>query len=171
MSTSTDLKNFIIAKGTKAQITQAYSDGVIGDTDFAIATDEDLLDDKANKDLSNLSNGLSNTICTTPATTTSSASSAKPAVVIENYRNGKNWYRIYSDKWCEQGGESNGNYQTITLLKPFADTNYTLETLPLTDNTTTASAWNIGYFCGVRVSASQIKIGTTGSWFACGYIS
>lgn len=52
MSTSTDLKNFIIAKGTKAQITQAYSDGIIGDTDFAIATDEVYAD----TDLTNLSN-------------------------------------------------------------------------------------------------------------------
>lgn len=40
MTTSTDLKTFKIAKGTKAQIVTAYNNGDIGDTDFAIATDE-----------------------------------------------------------------------------------------------------------------------------------
>lgn len=40
MTTSTDLKTFKIAKGTKAQIITAYNNGDIGDTDFAIATDE-----------------------------------------------------------------------------------------------------------------------------------
>ena len=40
MTTSIDLKTFKIAKGTKAQIVTAYNNGDIGDTDFAIATDE-----------------------------------------------------------------------------------------------------------------------------------
>lgn len=44
MTTSTDLKTFKIAKGTKAQIVTAYNNGDIGDTDFAIATDEDYAD-------------------------------------------------------------------------------------------------------------------------------
>ncbi len=52
MTTSTDLKTFKIAKGTKAQIVTAYNNGDIGDTDFAIATDEDYAD----IDLSNISN-------------------------------------------------------------------------------------------------------------------
>lgn len=59
MTTSTDLKTFKIAKGTKAQIVTAYNNGDIGDTDFAIATDESYatssdLTTKADIDLSNL---------------------------------------------------------------------------------------------------------------------
>ena len=43
--------------------------------------------------------------------------------VIETYSNGTSWYRIYSDGWCEQGGQTttNGN---ITLLKPYSNTDF-----------------------------------------------
>ena len=97
-----------------------------------VATD---LNGKADRDLSNLSNGLANTVCTTPATTTSSASSARPAVVVENYVNGASWYRVWSDGWCEQGGiYSQSNAQstetTITLLKAYPNTNYKVFVTP-----------------------------------------
>ena len=81
----------------------------------------------ANIDLTNLSNGLANTICITPATTTSTASSATPAVVVENYINGASWYRIYSDGWCEQGGKiiSTGAIEyPVSLLKAYVNNNY-----------------------------------------------
>ena len=68
--------------------------------------------------------------CTTKATTTSSAASNLAAVVVENYSNGASWYRVYSDGWCEQGGQctsfENQYYATVTYLKEFADTNYAL---------------------------------------------
>lgn len=91
-----------------------------------IATD---LNGKADVDLLNLSSGLSNTICTTPATTISTASSAKPAVIVENYKNGTDWYRIYSDGWCEQGGyttQHNDNV-SITLISEMLNTNYCVQ--------------------------------------------
>lgn len=48
--------------------------------------------------------------------------------LVESYTNGTSWYRVYSDRWCEQGGtvihNAVGSY-TITYLKPMADTNYT----------------------------------------------
>lgn len=28
-------------------------------------------------------------------------------VVVKSYRSGTDWYRIYSDGWCEQGGQTN----------------------------------------------------------------
>lgn len=69
-----------------------------------IATD---LNGKADVDLSN---------CTKP-------------YIVETYNNGTDWYRIYSDGWCEQGGKlvvysgavGGGGYNTATLnfLKPF----------------------------------------------------
>lgn len=53
------------------------------------------------------------------------------AYIVETYRNGYSWYRIYSDGWCEQGGlqhyqGSPYGLQTVTLLKPYIDTNYTV---------------------------------------------
>ena len=47
--------------------------------------------------------------------------------IVETYSNGTSWYRVYSDGWCEQGGElsnSGINTQQITFLKAFIDTNY-----------------------------------------------
>ena len=44
--------------------------------------------------------------CTTKATTTSSAASNKVAVIVQNYVNGTSWYRVWSDGWIEQGGQS-----------------------------------------------------------------
>ena len=92
------------------------------------ATGQAVIDGKADIDLSNLTNGLANTICATPATATSTASSARPAVVVENYKNGVNWYRVWSDGWIEQGGYVSATAQavnqTITLNKAFTTTNY-----------------------------------------------
>ena len=61
---------------------------------------------KANADLSN---------CTKP-------------YVTETYRNGTEWYRLWSDGWLEQGGAlvSNSSFVVYNFLKPFADTNYAL---------------------------------------------
>lgn len=47
--------------------------------------------------------------------------------LVEKYRSGTSWYRIYSDGWCEQGGRvfiSSGATVTVSLLKPFIDNNY-----------------------------------------------
>ena len=47
--------------------------------------------------------------------------------VIETYRNGTEWYRLYSDGWIEQGvqviGATAGN-TTVNFLKRMADTDY-----------------------------------------------
>ncbi len=87
-----------------------------------------MITQKANVDLTNLTNGLANVICMTAPTETSTASSQNPAVVIENYVNGTSGYRVYSDGYCEQWGEtgqaSSLTSHTITLLKPFANANY-----------------------------------------------
>ncbi len=62
------------------------------------------MDNKVNTNLSN---------CTKP-------------YITETYSNGKSWYRVYSDGWCEQGGQiANGSSNvTAALLKPYVDTNY-----------------------------------------------
>ena len=48
--------------------------------------------------------------------------------VVESYREGNNWYRIYKSGWIEQGGVvgawSGSGYQTKTLLKPYINSTY-----------------------------------------------
>ena len=137
-----------------------------------IATD---LNGKADVDLANLSLGLTNTICTTPATTTSTASSATPAVVTENYVNGTSWYRVYSDGWCEQGGYCSGSTSyNITFLKAFINTDYT----PLV-NLRYSHSGNICNIGCTNLATTGMKVnindGTQGNnrpanWKACGYI-
>lgn len=77
----------------------------------------------ADPSLSNLTNGLANTICTTTPTTTSTATSATPAVVVENYRNGDNGYVKFSDGFILQYGqkatETSGQI-AVTFLTPFS---------------------------------------------------
>lgn len=46
--------------------------------------------------------------------------------VVETYRNGTSWYRVWSDDWCEQGGRYTGKNGSVTFLKPYIDTNYTI---------------------------------------------
>lgn len=49
--------------------------------------------------------------------------------IVETYRNGTEWYRLWSDGWCEQGGRVYNNANTsntISLLHPYADTDYTV---------------------------------------------
>ena len=101
-------------------------------------------------------------------------------VVVETYRNGMNWYRVYSDGWIEQSGfVDNGTaLKTVTLLKPFIDTNYTVLVTsyhPTGDQTlyhhhvdsfTTTTFKAAAY--GERGGATNTN-GTQLIWYACGY--
>lgn len=49
--------------------------------------------------------------------------------LVESYDDGSNWYRLYSDKWVEQGGyytNSTDSWITQSLRIPMKDTNYTV---------------------------------------------
>lgn len=91
--------------------------------------------------------------CTTVPTTTSTASSTKPAVIVENYVNGTSWYRVWSDGWIEQGGyiSSIANGGTITFLKPFTNTNY----IPIVVKRSTSNTGNNGSRPVVSCNASS----------------
>jgi hypothetical protein len=107
--------------------------------------------------------------CTTKATTTSSASSSKVAVIVQNYVNGTSWYRVWSDGWIEQGGtHSSGEAVKISLMKNFSNTNYNIQLTgegsqsahtPLYYSKTTSSFT-------VRSAAAGTL---AGNWYACGY--
>ena len=57
-------------------------------------------------------------------------SNAEFPYITETYVNGTSWYRVYSDGWCEQGGEVNVPYTnttvTVSLLKSYTNTNYNI---------------------------------------------
>lgn len=108
-------------------------------------------------------------LCTTNATTTSSASSTKPAVVVQNYVSGALWYRVYSDGWIEQGGISEKD-TTITLKKPYKNTNYGVQ---VTFNNTDAGNGTYGTNASNKTTTSFVcKTSTSGNkmaWYAYGY--
>ena len=88
--------------------------------------------------------------------------------IVETYKNGSSWYRLYSDKWIEQGGLVSTN-STATFLKSFSDTNYTL----------TLGRLASYYECEGITSRDENGFYVTNGkgftyqccWYACGYIS
>lgn len=109
--------------------------------------------------------------CTTKATTTSSAHNANVAVVVQNYKSGTTWYRVWSDGWIEQGGRTsarsaNGD-QTITYPKAFSDTNYTV----ITSNIGNSQENESGAIHTMTISSCTVYAwaGCQTSWYACGY--
>ena len=99
--------------------------------------------------------------------------SNKPAnihYVVETYSNGTDWYRVWSDGWCEQGGLCSSS-TTYNFLKPYINANYNITGgLVGTNNTSTYEHMN---FYNLTVNGFDYK--TTDSyncyWRACGYIS
>lgn len=99
--------------------------------------------------------------------------------IVETYQNGSSWYRIWSDGWCEQGGIATTVGQsgaTITLLKSFTDTNYSIT--GISDNNATGGGFhNVIYYDkannGFKIASTyggQFYAGII-IWTACGYIS
>lgn len=110
--------------------------------------------------------------CTTNATTTSTASVDAPAYVVQNYKSGTSWYRIWSDGWIEQGGfyypKTSGTV-TVNLPKAYLDTNY---------NITIAASWSGGHPENVnnsnkKTTSFQLVAGTGSNfgvyWRCAGY--
>lgn len=96
-------------------------------------------------------------------------------VVTEAYHNGVNWYRVYSDGWCEQGQmfQYIANNTNITFLKPFASNNYSLSTT----NTGTGSNAYGGFVIsnitstGFTITDANYGGDKTACWEAKGYIA
>ena len=98
-----------------------------------------------------------------------------PAYVVETYQNGASWYRVYSDGWCEQGGEIPATTtavatKTATFYPSFVNTNYFAVGTTVKHNTyagvlnkTTSSV-----SFSSQTSGGSLKEGIL--WFACGYI-
>lgn len=102
---------------------------------------------------------------------------AKP-YVIQTYVNGLSWYRVWSDGWCEQGGQvsnSDGSgFRTVTYLKPYINE-------PNVVVTQKGSYYGAGY-SGQHTDNVQVSTPTYctiyvdgnipyRNWRACGYIN
>ena len=99
------------------------------------------------------------------------------AYIVETYNDGTSWYRIYSDGWCEQGGRTgSAGSATITFLKPFLNTDYTVVAVQATTSirlftlrgqTTTGFSYTI-----VNSNGAETNNGYSYSnWQASGYIA
>lgn len=112
--------------------------------------------------------------CTTKATTTSSASTTRPCWIVQNYRNGKSWYRVWSDGWIEQGGayttkDTSWGKQTFTLLKSFSNTDYGVF-VQCSHTGYSGGACAITAKAAGSFAAAIICVGDPHtSWYACGY--
>ena len=115
--------------------------------------------------------------CTTKATTTSTASGGSVAVIVQNYKNGRSWYRVWSDGWIEQGGYGLGGVynsaKSFSLLKNFSDTNYNVQ---LTCYGATGHAVDSAYVHTKTTSSFSVVTGFNAvagqnnvDWYACGY--
>lgn len=102
----------------------------------------------------------------------STASCQEIYPVVQKYRSGTSWYRIYSDGWCEMGGRyTNSSAGTVVYLKTFADANYTLEG---TCMTTVASACYDDEFPNNPTTTGfsyNRNSNRTYSWYACGQLA
>lgn len=96
------------------------------------------------------------------------------AYVIDTYHSGTDWYRVWSDGWCEQGGSITTSNGTIIFLKEFIDTNYTFisQASDFDDYAISVSTWG-----NKTKSSIQVRCGYNGSpyarevsWEAKGYI-
>ena len=88
--------------------------------------------------------------------------------VIESYHNGTEWYRIYSDGWCEQGFyDTTHTDHVVTLLTPMADANYIVS---IGQSGNGASA-QVGRSTWKEKTATTLKINsvTPTDWVIAGY--
>lgn len=113
---------------------------------------------------------LGNTIPTAAFAT--KLNSAGIRTVVETYKNGTSWYRIWSDGWIEQGGSFNSN--SITFLKTFTRKPHFIRSCFSTGGTN-----NFNYNTANAYFGNISNISTTGVtglsafgetlWYACGY--
>lgn len=94
--------------------------------------------------------------------------------IVDTYQNGSSWYRVWSDNWCEQGGSTGalGDGSTVTMLKSYRDTAYTLIATMRNPTATATDNW----FGPVKVNEntfriSSYKAGGYWEWYACGYLA
>lgn len=97
------------------------------------------------------------------------------AVEIETYKDlDGNWYRIFPDGWCIQGGMipyNAANKVEISFLKPFASMEYAAFISGYW-NACTGAACAVDYKASSATTLVTYRDGTSmgAAWMACGYI-
>lgn len=99
----------------------------------------------------------------------------KPVVCVTKWTSGASYYRVYSDGYIEQGGQtaswSNNPDTTITLHKAFSNANYTVSCI----NIGSTKDGYTGDVCLKSKASSSFVINCHTNnrgglnWFACGY--
>lgn len=93
--------------------------------------------------------------------------------LVESYVNNKSWYRIYSDGWCEQGGQITVTQAAtnITLLKSYKDNNYNAVGCQADLNSAGFHTINVSQYNAAQIQIRQNVVGSPlVNWIAMGYI-
>ena len=95
--------------------------------------------------------------------------------VIETYKNGSSWYRVWSDGWIEQGGTCTGTSAAVlvNLLKEFEDTNYFITNYMVSGGSSTNYYYGDNKLTARTVSSFTVVVSQAETWvlnwYACGY--
>jgi hypothetical protein len=93
--------------------------------------------------------------------------------IIETYMSGTSWYRIWSDGWCEQGGQfatnSTWTATTVTLSIPYMNTTYNI-TSSGPGYTANTDAWCISERTASSFTATGLNTTGLATWRTAGYI-
>lgn len=99
-------------------------------------------------------------------------------VVIETYNNGTDWYRIWSDGWCEQGGElstvNQDSTTNVNLLQPYINTNYSVLITATGGKRSSTQYMNGNAVASKNMNSFVMQTNDYAYgriWRACGYIS
>lgn len=93
--------------------------------------------------------------------------------LVQSYVNGRSWYRVYSDGWCEQGGQITVTVAAtnITLLKSYKDNNYNAVGCQANTDTAGYHTINVAAYSATQVQIRQNAVGSPlVNWIAMGYI-
>ena len=97
------------------------------------------------------------------------------AVVVEKWNDGANWFRVWSDGWIEQcvnAFVAGDGTVTISLLKPFSNTDYSVSLSGRTDRIVMGGSGMVTF---ERKSESSVVVfngadgGIIANVIACGY--
>lgn len=152
--------------GVEAPIIDQIFDGTSINAQSGVAI-QGVLNNKADVDLTN------------SAPTSAFATAMNTAgirTVVETYKNGTEWYRVWSDGWCEQGGyieHTSATVGYITLLKPYLSTDYRIfgfgygsggAVLSVYEGSQTASSFGLANRAAGKMYAFYAN------WYTQGYI-
>lgn len=100
------------------------------------------------------------------------------AIMMDSYINGSSGYRIWSDGYCEQWGQTDNNQtQTIFFIKEFANTNYNTNVTAIQEPSTSGGsvdAYASNFYTSSMIVTSRFN-GTYASfvksWRTSGYLA